>query len=30
VGDLVEFEMRADADREGNYIVERIRKKAAK
>ena len=30
VGDLVEFEMRAQADKDGNYIVERISKKAAK
>jgi len=29
-GDMVEFEIRGEADKDGNYIVERIRKKGEK
>jgi Cu/Ag efflux protein CusF len=29
-GDTVEFEMRAAPDKDGNYTIERLRKKGAK
>ena len=29
-GDAVEFEMRGEPDKDGDYVIERLKKKAAK